>query len=257
MHRISLPAVLMLMVLLAASCKTSKITIRDAKPISHDLWNSLLQKHVSDDGYVDYKGFRQDSVEFRKYLDLLSANPPNDKFWSENERKAFWINAYNAFTVDIVARNYPVASIKDISPSVSIPFVNTVWDIKFINIGGEELDLNNIEHSKLRKRYDEPRVHFAVVCASASCPILLNEAYVPERLDAQLDQQARAFLADSFRNSVKPNQLELSKIFSWYKGDFTKKTDLIEYISQYTDVKIDPKADVNFKDYDWSLNEKK
>lgn len=257
MYRISLPALLMLMVILTAGCKTSKVTIHNTQPISHNTWNTLLQKHVSNSGEVDYKGFRQDSVEMRRYLDLLSANPPNEKNWSENERKAFWINAYNAFTVDIVMRNYPVTSIKDISPSVSIPFVNTVWDIKFINVGGEDLDLNNIEHGKLRKQFDEPRVHFAVVCASASCPILLNEAYVAERLDAQLDGQARAFLADSFRNSVKPNQLELSKIFSWYKGDFTKKTNLIEFISQYTDVKIDPKADIDFKDYDWSLNEKK
>ncbi|MEM6268461.1 MAG: DUF547 domain-containing protein [Bacteroidota bacterium] len=214
-----------------------------------------MQQHVSPDGVVDYRGFIRDRVALRAYLDLLAAHPPERKTWTDDERKAYWINAYNAFTVDIVTRNYPVASIKDIGPALSIPFVNSVWDIKFIRIGEERLDLNNIEHRKLRKGFGDARIHFAIVCASASCPRLRNEAFVAERLDQQLDAQARAFINDEFRNRIRPNELELSKIFSWFKGDFTQETDLIGYLQAYTEIELNPRAKIASKKYDWGLNE--
>lgn len=225
------------------------------KAPSHEIWNNLLKKNVTADGKVNYKAFIKDSVELNKYLKLLSNNPPNEKIWTANEQKAFWINAYNAFTVKLIIKYYPIKSIKDIGSSIQIPFVNTPWDVKFIFIGKEKMDLNNIEHGQLRKKFDDPRIHFAIVCASKSCPALLNEAFDPARLDEQLDNQARVFLKDSFRNKVSATNPQLSKLFDWYKMDFTKKTSLIEFLNKYSPVKINTNAKITHLDYDWSLNE--
>ena len=224
-------------------------------PPSHEKWDQLLQHHVDAEGIVNYKGFIQDSSELNAYLQLLSLSPPNKKKWSREERMAFWINAYNAFTVKLIIDNYPVASIKDIGAKVQIPFVNTPWDIKFITIGDEKLDLNNIEHKKLRKVFDDPRVHFCVVCASKSCPKLLNKAFKADILDEQMDQQARDFLANDFRNQVEPNKLVISKIFSWYSMDFPKKAKFIEFLNQYAPTKINPDATIDYLHYNWNLNE--
>ncbi len=234
------------------SCKVKDIK-SDSRPISHVTWDSLLQKNVTADGWVNYKGFIQDSTAFKKYLNLLSNNHPNKKNWSEKEQYAYWINAYNAFTVQLIVDNYPVESIKDIKNGV--PFVNTVWDIKFIKIEGQEYDLNNIEHGIIRPKFNDPRAHFAVNCASYSCPKLLNEAYVAERLDEQLDDSAVAFITDEKRNIITPDKVQLSKLFKWYKGDFTEKGDLVSYINQYSPVKINTNAVIEHLDYGWSLNE--
>lgn len=235
------------------SCFTAKDVKSDAKPISHATFDTLLKKHVNNEGWVNYEGFIRDSVKFNKYISLLSANHPNKANWSKEERLAYWINAYNAYTIDLIIRNYPVESIKDIKDGIG--FVNSVWDIKFINIEGEEYDLNNLEHSIIRPKFNDPRIHAAVVCASRSCPKLLNEAFVAERLDEQLNQRMTDFINDPKRNNiVSANKAELSKIFNWYKGDFTKKGSLIEFINQYTETKIDQDAEITWLDYGWDLN---
>jgi hypothetical protein len=222
--------------------------------ISHDSWNGLLKKHVTAAGKVDYKGFIKDSVELNKYLKLLSDNPPDEAKWSKNDQMAYWINAYNAFTIKLIVKYYPVKSIKDIAGK--IPFVNTPWDIKFIKIGKETMDLNNIEHGKLRKKFDDPHVHMTIVCASKSCPILLNEAYTGAKLDAQFEKQARAFLADPFRNKVSADKPQLSLIFKWYGMDFKKNGgSVISFINKYSTVKINNNATISHLDYDWGLNE--
>ena len=224
---------------------------------SHSLWDELLQAHVNDLGWVDYEGFIADSTKLNKYLNELEAHPPKrGGQWTREVRMAYWINAYNAYTVKLVAENYPVESIKDIGPRLSIPFVNTVWDIKFIRIGKEKLDLNKIEHKKLRKQFKDPRIHFAIVCASYSCPRLLNRAFLPESLDQQLDMMARDFIADTRKNRVGEEKLQLSKIFNWYGMDFKSKEfkTIIAYIQQYTDVEIDEDAKVEWIDYQWILN---
>ena len=220
-------------------------------PIEHHLWDSLLQKHVDADGWVDYEGFQQDSKRLNQYLDLLSSAHPNDQQWTEDEQLAYWINAYNAFTIKLVADNYPVASIKDIRRG--IPFVNTVWDIKFINIEGHVYDLNNIEHGIIRKHFDEPRIHFAVNCASVSCPKLANRAYHPNQLDVQLTQAAQSFLADPRRNRI--SEQKVSRIFSWFRGDFTLGGTLIDFINQYAPISLPKDASLTFLDYDWRINE--
>jgi len=222
------------------------------KAPSHDAFDQLLKKHVLEDGRVNYKGFIKDSVAFNKYLSNLSNHPPN-KTWTANEDKAFWINVYNAFTIKLIIDNYPVKSIKDLGGSLYK--INTSWDIQFIKIGDETYDLNNVEHAKLRRVYNDPRIHFAVVCASKSCPKLLNEAYVAARLDEQLDQAGRDFLKNDFRNNISTDKAAISSIFKWYKGDFTGNGTLIDFLNKYSPVKIKSSAEISYLDYDWSLND--
>jgi len=234
------------------SCKV-KDYASDSKPIGHGMWDKLTKKHVTPEGYVDYKGFLEDSVQVKAYLALLSNHHPNDEFWSRDERLAYWINAYNAFTVKLIMDHYPVQSIKDIKNG--IPFVNTVWDIQFIDIEERTYDLNNIEHGIIRPKFEEPRIHFAVNCASVSCPRLRNEAYTAERLDEQLTDQTKSFLADESKNEISENRLELSKLFTWYGGDFTKDGQtVIGFVQKYSDQKISDDAEVEYIDYDWDLN---
>ena len=234
----------------ACSVKTYK---SDSKPITHELWNKLAKTHVSESGQVNYKGFLEDSVTLNQYLDLLSQNHPNKKNWTKDEQLAYWINAYNAFTVKLIVDNYPTKSIKDIKNG--IPFVSTVWDIKFIKIEGATYDLNNIEHGIVRKQFEEPRIHTALNCASISCPKLRNEAFTANRLEEQLDDQMKYFVNNPVKNKITADHLQLSKLLKWYKGDFTKKENLIDFLNKYSDVKINKDAKISHLDYDWNLNE--
>ena len=148
--------------IIASSCG-STAQVSDTRPMTHEVWDELTRKHVTESGVVNYKGIIQDSIQFNAYLDLLSSHLPNETNWTREERLAYWINAYNAFTVKLIIDHYPVVSIKDIKKG--IPLVNSVWDIQFIEIGGKSYDLNNIEHGILRKEFYEPRIHFAINCA--------------------------------------------------------------------------------------------
>lgn len=245
----------LLVVVLLAGCGNISVENGANEVVSHDIWDALLKKYVTEDGWVDYKGIQSEKDRLDTYLQLLSDNPPNTESWSDADQIAYWINAYNAFTVDLILQHYPVESIKDIGSSIQIPFVNTPWDIKFIKIGGEEYDLNNLEHGILRKQWNEPRIHFAVNCASYSCPALRAEAYTGDKLDAQLDEQARIFINDARKNVIGNNEAKLSKIFSWYSGDFNDNMSVEAYINQYSTVKINPNTTVDYMDYDWSLND--
>ncbi len=241
--------------LLLTFCSPSVATSLDAEPPSHEQFDTLLKKYVDEEGLVNYKGLSKERSKLKAYLSILENNAPA-KTWTENEKLAYWINAYNAYTLDLILEYYPVKSIKDIGAAIKIPFVNTPWDIKFIKIAGEEYDLNNIEHGIIRKEFDEPRIHFALVCAAVSCPKLQSEAYSPEKLDAQLTRAATEFLANKKKNDIKgPNEATLSKLFSWYGGDFKKKTTLVDYINQYAPTKLNKDADIDFMEYFWELNE--
>ena len=225
--------------------------------VSHKPFDEILQKYVDETGLVNYKGIGQERAKLKSYLKVLEENFPKDS-WSDDEKLAYWINAYNAYTIDLILEHYPVKSIKDIGAKIKIPFVNTPWDIKFIKIDGEEMDLNNIEHGIIRKQFDEPRIHFALVCAAISCPKLQNKAYFPETLDAQLSDAAKDFLTDETKNEfVSTKKAYLSMLFNWYRGDFTKETSLEEYLNKYSDVQLEKRARIGFKDYDWALNEQK
>ena len=235
------------------------IHISGKEPVySFDAWTVLLKKHVNEEGLVDYKGFIADKDKLQVFLDDLSANPPA-KSWSDNEKIAYWLNAYNAFTIKLIVDHYPVKSIKDLGPKHQIIFINTPWDRKFFKIGGKTMTLNRIEHRILRREFREPRIHFALNCASMSCPKLRREAYVGSKLDEQLTDQAKDFLRDQSRNKPDKEHPKLSAIFDFYGKDMKKwsgKT-LIQYINQYSPVQMNADADIEYLDYDWSLNKQK
>lgn len=221
------------------------------QPPDHMIWDQLLKKYVKDDGLVDYKGFQQEDELLQLYLDQLSLQAPTSE-WSEEEKLAYWINAYNAFTVKIIADNYPLSSISELH---RVPGVATIWHEELFEIGGQASSLNQIEHGILRRDFEEPRIHFAINCASMSCPELRAEAYVPEKLEEQLMEQARLFLRQDIRNQINPQEIKLSRIFFWFKGDFTKQGTLIDFINQYLDEKVSQDADIQFLEYDWSIND--
>lgn len=212
--------------------------------MNHSKWNTLLQKHVSNKGNVDYKGFQKDADELKSYLDELAKNVPT-KSWTKNAVLAYWINTYNAFTVKLILDNYPTKSIKDISDP---------WGKKFFTLGTKKYSLEEIEHEILRKM-DEPRIHFAINCASFSCPNLSNEAYTSATLDKQLTDATKSFIADKTKNTITKDKVIISKIFDWFSGDFKKKGSVIDFLNQYSTIKINPNAKISYKEYNWKLNE--
>ncbi|MDP4581832.1 MAG: DUF547 domain-containing protein [Saprospiraceae bacterium] len=229
------------------------VSLNYANPVQHGEWDVLVKKHVSKNGMVDYQGFLKDKKQLQVYLDKLSANRPTSK-WSKNEKMAFWINAYNAFTVKLILDNYPIKSIKDIKRG--IPFVNSVWDIAFIPMGKEKIDLNYIEHTILRKEFKDPRIHAAINCASFSCPLLRNEAYYASRLDEQLNDAMRKFVNDSQRNQLDKSNIKISKIFSWFAGDFKLNgSSVVDYLNKYAKKRVQSNAKIDFLEYQWELND--
>lgn len=212
-------------------------------PPSHETWNQLLSKYVSSTGKVNYSGIKNDIAKLDAYLSILKKNPPQDD-WSRSEKMAFWINAYNAFTVKLIVDNYPVSSITSLHGGKP-------WDVKWIKIGGKTYSLNNIENDILRPKYKDARIHFAVNCAAKSCPPLLNRAWTANNLELNFEQQAKAFVNNSDFNSISTKKVQVSKIFEWYAADFG---NLIEYLNRYSETEIKPNAKVEFKEYDWALN---
>lgn len=227
--------------------KLTSTTANSAVNLDHSLWTKLLQKHVDKNGDVDYKAFKDDKKQLEEYLSMLSRNMPG-KDWSVQEQLAYYINLYNAHTVALILENYPLKSIKDI---------NSPWTKAIVPVGDKKLALGGIENSILRKM-NEPRIHFAINCASISCPKLLNEAYTAAKINEQLDKVTREFI-NSDQNEIGENSAKLSAIFDWYKKDFiTKKIKSVrEYVNQYSATKIDNGATISYKDYDWNLNEQK
>ena len=214
---------------------------------THTLWNDLLQKHVSDAGQVNYKAFKTDKAKLLSYIQGLNLIYTDASFTSlsREETLAFWINAYNALTVDLILKNYPIKSIKDIDKP---------WDQRFWELGDKWFNLSDIEHEILRKM-DEPRIHFAIVCASVSCPKLQNTAFTASNLETQLTNATKEFLSDPERNELSENSIKISKIFQWFSKDFKQDGDIIDFLNQYSDVEISAKAKKSFKDYNWNLNE--
>jgi hypothetical protein len=244
---------------------------------SHRNWNELLGRHVlvlegGKASRVRYADFQKDRPALQRYLESLSAVKRAEfDGWSKSERLAFLINAYNAFTVELVLRNYPgIASIRD----VGNVFVSA-WRKRFFMLLGEGRYLDAIEHGLIRKpgAFDDPRIHFAVNCASVSCPMLREEAYVATRLDAQLEDQTVRFLSDRSRNRYDPGRqvLEVSKIFDWYREDFESGLQGIESREEFLAMHASLLADsvphrqaiasgvvpIRFLEYDWTLNDAK
>lgn len=211
---------------------------------SHDSWDKLLRKHVSSSGKVNYKSFKSDKIALESYIKLLQDNPLQDS-WNKNKKMAYWINAYNAFTIKLIVDNYPISSITKLDGGKP-------WDKKWIKLGGKTYSLNNIENDILRPQYKDARIHFAVNCAAKSCPTLLNRAWTASNLNANFEKQATAFINNANFNKISEKNIEVSKIFEWYAVDFG---DLITYLNKYSRTKIKSNAKINYMEYDWNLNE--
>lgn len=211
--------------------------------ISHDLWDELLSRYVDDRGRVNYRGMKDERAKLNRYLNLLASNVP-DNSWSRSAEMAYWINAYNAFTVDLILKNYPLKSIMDLDGGKT-------WDIKRITLGGKSYSLNQIEHDILRPKFKDARIHFAVNCAAQSCPKLWNRAWTASNLDANLQRMTREFISSS-HNDINAGRLRLSRLFDWYAEDFG---DIRDFVDRYSSVKVRPDALISFMEYDWALND--
>ncbi len=242
---------------------------------THAAWTTLLKKHVVviDGGKAskaNYTGFAQDRATLKSYLDSLSGVSATEYAgWKKPEQLTFLINAYNAFTVEKILTRYPdLKSIRDFGSVFGNP-----WKDKFFSLFGKPMTLDGIEQDTIRApgAFDDPRIHFAVNCASIGCPMLREEAYVPDRLDRQLEEQAERFLSDRTRNRYAGDVLEVSKIFDWYKKDFSSGyrgiASVEQFLGKYATLLADKPEDqkavregkvkVKYLDYDWSLNDAK
>jgi hypothetical protein len=238
----------------------------------HGLWNELLNKHVYKVGggfssVVDYQAIQNEHDKLKLYLNQM-ANIERHEFnrWTKHQQLAFLINAYNAWTIELILDEWPnIRSIKELGG-----FFNSPWSKKYITLFKNTYSLDDIEHQMIRKSglYNEPRVHFALNCASLGCPALRNEAYQGDRLDYQLEEQTIRFLSDRNRNRVENNIFLLSPIFKWYQEDFEKGwkgfNRLEDFLLKYAEalsidngMKLtlkDGSAKIEFTAYDWSLN---
>ncbi len=244
-----------------------------AQNIDHNYaaWDALLKKHVkwlpdNKQSRVNYKGFAADRAELKKVLEELS-NVSAQQFagFSKDQQLVFLINAYNAFTVEHILSRYPnLKSIKDLGS-----VVQSAWKKKFFTLLGEEHHLDWIEHEQIRPKYQEPRIHVALVCAAISCPALRPDAYTPAKLDAQLEDSMVRFMSDRTRNKFADGKLQVSSIFKWFKEDFEKGHKgfgkVEDVFAKYADKLADNPEDqakiraktvsISHLDYDWSLND--
>lgn len=212
--------------------------------MDYSQYDDILQKHVSSEGVVDYTSIRsEDFKSLNRFLNQISSADPT--VMNRDDELAFWINAYNAYTLKLIIDHWPVASIRDIEGG-------NPWDISWIEINDHTYSLNEIEHDIIRQKFKDPRIHFAVNCAAKSCPQLLNTPYLGAKIDAQLEVQTRQFVNNKEYNQLSSNSLKLSRIFDWYKEDFG---NLIEFLNKYSRTTIDSGASIRFTTYDWSLND--
>lgn len=229
------------------------------------LYSALLRDRVSNAGLVDYAALKTDT-RLRRYLASIAATDPAD-LTEPDARLAFWLNAYNAYTLKLVADHFPIRSIHDLATGgriIGFVIRRTPWDIAMAEVNGKLLTLNQIEHEMIRARFSEPRIHFALVCAALSCPPLRREAYEAGRLAEQLDDQGRRFLGDPTRNRFDPSarRAELSRVFSWFAGDFGGTREAVfSYVARYAPKDAQPSLHaepatwrLGYTPYDWGLN---
>lgn len=240
----------------------------------HQEWDNLLKKHVSllrggQASEVDYAGMARDHEALQAYLERIShVSLAQFDLSSTSDQRAFLINAYNAGTVELVLTEYPnLKSIKELGS-----LFRSSWGKEFVVLLGKTRSLDDIEHNLIRgsKRYQDPRIHFAVNCASIGCPALRNEAYSGAKLDDQLQNQLQLFLSDRSRNRLLNGDLQVSPIFKWYRDDFEKGwmgfESLQQFFSQHSallDLSQDEirrlntgQIEIEYLDYDWRLNDR-
>jgi len=210
--------------------------------------DALLKDHVVN-GRVDYRALKADPAPLKTYLAEAGAVTESTfGGWSEQQQLAFLINLYNAATLQLIVDHYPVESIKDIGS-----FFKGPWDQPAVPMFGKTITLNTLEHKIIRPQYNEPRVHMALVCAAKGCPLLRSEAYTAERLNEQLDDQSRQYLATPAGLVIDRNKgtASISSIFKWYGDDFASVPTFVE---MYSGESIDG-LKIKYLSYDWSLNE--
>lgn len=213
-------------------------------PNQHQPFNGLLQKYVTATGKVDYKGLKNEKAALEAYLGQLSKQTPTAS-WSKNAALSYWINAYNAFTIKLILDNYPTKSITNLSGGEP-------WDTKFFELGGKKYSLNQIENDIVRPQYKDARIHFALNCAAVSCPPLANTAFTEANLEEMLNSRTKDFLKNTSANELSASKIKISKLFDWYKVDFG---DVPAFISKYSVAKINANAAIEYKEYNWALNE--
>ena len=238
--------------------------VETVQTFDHSAFSRVLSRYVNAQGLIDYAGLKRDNA-LDPYLALLAAADPSRL--SQEGQIAFWINAYNAGTLKLVVDRYPVSTIMRITPNrlgIPIPGTSqTPFRIRFLRVAGRLYTLDEIEHSILRDRFDEPRIHAALVCAALSCPPLRAEAFVPERLSAQLDDQMRTWLRDRTKNRIPDaeNRIALSQILKWFKDDFGGSDVTVQrYIARYFEGAVRTKLEAGTYNvmhlrYNWDLNE--
>jgi hypothetical protein len=263
MPRTEIPRLLAVTVSVAGVLAAGRFVQAAGFDQSHTVFDGVLKQYVTN-GRVEYVALKSHPEKLNRYLgEVAKVSEFDFTQWGQSQQLAFVINAYNAYTLKLILDHYPIASIKDIGHFWSGP-----WDQPVVQLFGKRITLNALEHGILRKNYSEPRIHFALVCAAKGCPPLRREAYVASRMNEQLDDQARRFLADDSKNhvDVAHHMVFLSPIFKWYAEDFARNSgSVLEYIQPYwpkggRDIlgKMGYKhLQIRYTVYNWSLNEQK
>jgi hypothetical protein len=222
----------------------------------HSAWDAVLKKHVSEIGEVDYSAIKSGGAELKAYVEALAESSPENKpemFPTREHKLAYWLNSYNALVTSSVAKAYPAKSVRDLG------FLFGFFRRADHTVGGRKMSLDDIEHGTIRKQFGDPRIHFAVVCASISCPRLSRDAFTGERVHEQLDAAARRFFGErrSLLIDSKRNLVTLSKLLDWYRADFEAAGGVLTFVRKYAP---EPKAfpgspSIRYFSYDWSIND--
>ncbi|MBX2816545.1 MAG: DUF547 domain-containing protein [Saprospiraceae bacterium] len=209
--------------------------------VDHQSFDALLGKYVSSAG-VDYAGLKSSAASLETYCEQLAAHPPSATDRSASA-KAYWMNAYNAFTLKLILDNHPVGSIMDLHGG-------NPWDVAWITLGSDSYTLNQIEKEILIKGFGDARVHFGINCAARSCPSLSSKAFTATNVESELERLTKTFLMDKNFNTISSGGSKVSKIFEWYAADFG---DVGSFIKKYTGTSP---GSLSYAEYDWSLNSK-
>ncbi|AII50995.1 DUF547 domain-containing protein [Hymenobacter sp. APR13] len=219
----------------------------------HAPWDELLHQFVTPEGLVDYQGLLEQEDKLLDYLLAQRKVSPEAAGWSAAEQEAYWINIYNAATVYMVLQYYPLSNVNDIRLKGK---VHSLWEAPSVQVGGQEYSLNQIEREKLTARFQDPRLHFALVQGAMSGPQLLPEAYEGAQLAQQLERQTRRFLNDPARNVLAGAQPQLSSLFNFYAAEFGSRTQLLEFVNRYAPMPVAATAPIEFLPFSWALNDR-
>lgn len=229
-----------------------------AETFDHSIWNRVLKQAVNEIGEVDYGRLKANPAELNEYLQRLAAASPDSKpalFPTKADELAYWINAYNALCTYGVAKAYPTKGVRELG------FLFSFFRRADYTLGGKRISLHVLEQEIIRPRYREPRIHFALVCASLSCPKLSREAYTAANLEAQLDFQTRQYFRETRNLAIDPksNRVILAKVLDWYGADFGGS--VLEFAKRYTSDEKRKQVEslrsprIVFREYDWAIND--